>query len=158
MEPIVVLITGFVALVVVGRDRWSWIVSLRIALAAMFLLTGVAHFGPGPLEGLRADMIRMVPPVFPRPDVIVTLTGIAEVAGAIALLVPRTARLAAACLTVLMLAMFPANVYAALNGIHFDGAAPEPLWIRTLEELVFLAAGVGSALDPSVRKAEARAA
>ncbi|AKF03078.1 hypothetical protein DB32_000227 [Sandaracinus amylolyticus] len=129
----------------VGRGRWPWYVSLRIALAAMFFLTGWAHFA-----FLRDDMIRMVPPVFPRPDLMVTLTGIAELAGAVGLLIPRTAKWAAACLVVLMLAMFPANVYAALNGITFDGEPPAPLAFRTLEEVIFLSAGIAAAIPDRV--------
>src|SRR5471030_2156339 len=50
----------------------------RFALALMFALTGVAHFIP---RG-RAEMVRMVPPRLPRPDLLVTLTGMLELLGA----------------------------------------------------------------------------
>lgn len=43
----------------------------------------------------------MVPPAFPRPDLLVTLTGVLEILGAIGLFVPRTARLACICLALL---------------------------------------------------------
>ncbi|UJR84536.1 DoxX family protein [Sandaracinus amylolyticus] len=145
MAPLIVLIGTFTILGLVGRGRWPWHVSLRIALAAMFVLTGSAHFA-----FLRDDMIRMVPPIFPRPDLMVTLTGIAELAGALGLLIPRTAPWAAGCLVVLMLAMFPANVHAALSGIPFDGQPPTPLLFRTLEEIVFLAAGIAAAIPDRV--------
>jgi uncharacterized membrane protein YphA (DoxX/SURF4 family) len=54
--------------------------------------------------------------VFPRSDLIITATGILEILGAIGLMVPRTWRAAALCLVLLLVALFPANVYAALNG------------------------------------------
>jgi uncharacterized membrane protein len=117
------------------RRLQAWFTSLRIALAAMFLLTASAHFG-----SLRSDLVRMVPPIFPRPDLIVTLTGIAEILGAIGLLVPRTAPWAAGCLSALLLAMFPANVHSALEGIPLGGRPATPLVLRTVLQLVFLAA------------------
>jgi uncharacterized membrane protein len=57
--------------------------SLRLALSGMFLL---------PLRSLEQsppDFIQMVPPpVFPRPDLLVTGTGILEILGVIALMIP----------------------------------------------------------------------
>ncbi|NGN62797.1 hypothetical protein G5C51_02625 [Streptomyces sp. A7024] len=44
---------------------------------------------------------------------LVTLTGILELAGAVGVLIPATARVTAACLIALMVAMYPANVSAA---------------------------------------------
>jgi uncharacterized membrane protein len=82
----------------------------------------------------------MVPPVFGNPGFWVTLTGVAELAGAAGILFPATRRWAAACLALLLLAMFPANVYAAVNHLTFGGKAATPLVPRVLEQLVFLAA------------------
>jgi uncharacterized membrane protein len=44
----------------------------------MFLLTASAHWGKR-----RRDLIRMVPGVFPQPDLLVTLSGMLEIVGAI---------------------------------------------------------------------------
>jgi uncharacterized membrane protein len=140
MAPFVVLTSTFLALLLAGRHRWRWVTSLRIALAAMFLLTAWAHFG-----AMRGDLIRMVPPVFPRPDLVVTLTGIAEIAGAAGLLLPRTAPWAAGCLAALLVAMFPANVHAALQGVTLDGRAPTPLVLRTLLQVAFVLATIAAA-------------
>ena len=71
----------------------SWLVCVRGGLAAMFLLTASAHWGKR-----RPDLIRMVPAAFPRPDLIVTITGLLEVLGALGLLLPTTAGAAAASL------------------------------------------------------------
>ncbi len=75
----------------------------------MFVLTGVAHF----VNPLRRDMIAIVPPRLPAPGLLVTVTGVLELAGAAGLLYPPTRVAAAVCLFVLMLVMFPANVYAS---------------------------------------------
>lgn len=119
----------------------DWGTALRYALAAMFLLTAWAHFG-----SLRADLVSMVPPLFPNPEFLVTFTGIAEFAGALGLLVPRLARVAALGLTLLLLAVFPANVYAALHDVSLGGRPATELLPRTLMQLVFLTATVTCAL------------
>jgi hypothetical protein len=50
---------------------------LRAALGLMFFLPASAHWGKR-----RPDLIRMVPPASPRPDLLVTLTGVLEILGA----------------------------------------------------------------------------
>ncbi|MCQ4208779.1 DoxX family protein [Streptomyces longispororuber] len=136
MEPLVALLVGFGAARVAGLAGIdvlnAWQPALRVGLAAMFLLTAFAHFYPK----LRADLIGMVPPALPRPGLLVTLTGILELAGAVGVLVPATKRLAAICLVALLIAMFPANVSAARRGVA-QGDAIGP---RTALQVVFVAA------------------
>ncbi len=109
--------------------------ALCAGVAAMFLLTGCAHF-----VGLRDDLIRMVPPALGNPAFWVTFTGVAEIAGAIGILIPKTRRLAAVGLLLLLLAVFPANVYAAMHKIEFGGEPATPLFHRTLEQVFYMAA------------------
>src|SRR5262249_53491432 len=118
MQPFIVLVSVF-ALLVLPLGWWA---SLRIALATMFLLTASAHWGRR-----RADLIRMVPAAFPRPDLLVTFTGICEILGAIGLLIPRLAPVAAIGLALLLLAIFPANVRAAREGIAIAGRPATPM-------------------------------
>src|ERR1700740_2047860 len=85
----------------------GWMDSARFALATMFAFTAVSHFAP-----MRKDLIAMVPPGLPRPDLLVFATGVLELAGAAGLLF-KPARFWAACgLILLMAAMLPANVSA----------------------------------------------
>lgn len=137
MIPLVVLTASFLILRALGalglRPFRSTI--LCLALAAMFLLTVSAHF-----DGKRQDLVRMVPPGFPHPESLVTLTGLAEIAGAIGLLVPRLAPFAAGGLALLLLALFPANVHAAREGLTIGGRPVLPILSRALVQLVFLAA------------------
>ncbi|MCU1423467.1 MAG: hypothetical protein JWN36_3118 [Microbacteriaceae bacterium] len=141
MAPLITLIlfTGLGRLV--GLALWpaldSWSVSAAIGLAAMFLLTAGSHFS----KARRAGLVATVPLRLPRPDVIVSVTGVLELLGAIGLLVPVTRTAAAICLGLLLLAMFPANVYAA--GEKRSPTSPNtPLVPRTIYQLVFLAACV----------------
>jgi len=56
------------------------------------------------------------------------------------------APLAAWALAALLVAMFPANVFAARRGVTFSGAPPTPLPIRTVQQVVFIAVAVLCAL------------
>jgi len=82
----------------------------------------------------------MVPPTIPRPDLAVTTTGILELLGAAGLLLPATAPAAAACLAVLLIAMFPANVRASRERLKIGGSAATWLPLRTVLQIVFIAA------------------
>lgn len=139
MAPLIALLLGSLLARIVGSYGVgyvdSWPAAVAVGLAAMFTLTGVAHFAPP----LRRDLIAIVPPRLPAPGLLVTVTGVLELLGAVGMLLPATRLAAALCLLVLMLAMFPANVYAA--------RVPNPpksmttrLSLRTVEEVVFLAA------------------
>ncbi len=54
------------------------------------------------------------------------------------LLIHRTRRLAGVCLVLLLVAMFPANVNAIINGIPLGGNAPTPLWVRAPMQLLYI--------------------
>jgi uncharacterized membrane protein len=103
----------------------DWRSATRIGLAVMFVFTGVAHF-----NRTRADLIRMVPPQLPRPDLLVTVTGIAELAGAIGLLIPGLRQAAARGLMLLLVAMFPANIHAARTGHSIAGRPHTTMAVR----------------------------
>lgn len=136
MAPLVVLIvvTGLARLVGLAVDWFgSWAHAAQVGLAAMFLLTASAHF----TRPRRDHLIAMVPPGLPNPAALVTVTGVLELLGAVGLLVPPTAPVAAICLAVLLVVMFPANVRAARAG---GGIKTMPLPLRTVVQLVFIAA------------------
>lgn len=139
MAPLIALIavTGSARLAgLLGLD-WldSWPHATRIGLAAMFLLTASAHF----TQPKRNALITMVPPKFPNAAAMVTLTGGLEVAGAVGLLIPPVAPIAAICLAVLMVVMFPANIRAAKAP---GGIKTMPLPARTVVQAVFIGACV----------------
>jgi len=139
MAPFVVLVSLFLLLSIAGHFQfpvaYGWLTSLRLALSGMFLLTASAHWGRR-----RPDLIQMVPPAFSRPDILVTVTGILEILGAIGLMVPIVASYAALGLTLLLLAVFPANIHAAKQRLSIAGRRVEPLLPRMLLQIVFVAA------------------
>jgi uncharacterized membrane protein len=109
----------------------------------MLLITSSAHWG-----AKRADLVAMVPPFFPQPELLVTMTGIFELLGAAGLLVPRTSRLAAAALVLLFVALFPANIYAARQHLTIGGKPVTELPLRTAAQVVLIAAAGTLALRP----------
>ncbi|MWC28831.1 DoxX family protein [Paenibacillus sp. MMS18-CY102] len=139
MAPFIALIVSFGVFRLAGLLGWSyveeWQHSLQAAVAVMFLLTASAHWGKR-----RGDLIRMVPPSFPRPDWIVTATGWLEIAGAIGILIPAVSSAAALGLVLMLLAMFPANVRAAKEKLTIGGKPVPNLAVRTLLQLVFIVA------------------
>jgi uncharacterized membrane protein len=111
----------------------SWLESARFALATMFVFTAVSHFAP-----MRKELIAMVPPSLPRPDLLVYATGILELAGAGGLLFDATRFWAACGLILLMALMLPANVSAAHRGIEIRGRPTTPLWLRVPMQILFV--------------------
>ncbi|WP_031468832.1 DoxX family protein [Sciscionella sediminilitoris] len=135
MAPLVFLLLGTVIPLLAGRFgvRWlrGWPIAARCGLAVMFTVTGITHF-----VGMRAEMIAMVPPALPAPELLVDITGVLELAGAVGVLLPLTAPLATAGLGVMLLGMFPANVYKALTGTGL--AFEDQLVPRTVLQLLYL--------------------
>jgi uncharacterized membrane protein len=111
----------------------TWHESMIFALAAMFCFTAVAHFGP-----MRRDLERMVPPWVPNARVAVLVTGILEILGAVGLIMPETRTLAGVCLIVFLVAVFPANVYAAKAGARLGDRPVTPLGVRGPMQLLFI--------------------
>ncbi|WP_214322656.1 DoxX family protein [Nonomuraea sediminis] len=145
MEPLITLlaVTALTLAVGVAARKPSLRrlpVALRGGLAAMFALTATVHFA-----FMRAELVAMVPPWLPAPELLVTMTGVAELAGAVGLLLPATAGWAAGGLTLLLVALYPANVHLALSGqdLPWWDQLPE----RTLMQLIFLAATTTVLID-----------
>jgi uncharacterized membrane protein len=137
--PFVVLVISALLLRVIGVAGvglfHSWIWCLRGGLAVMFVFTASAHWGRR-----RGDLIAMVPRVFPRPDLMVTATGVFEILGALGLVIPSIAPVAAACLAILLIALFPANVRAARERLTIGGRVATALPLRALLQLGFIVA------------------
>jgi len=145
MVPLIVLLVSFAILRGVGLLGIVALnnigLPLRIALGLMFLVTASAHWGRG-----RVDLIRMVPPAFPHPELLVTVTGVLEILGAVGLLVPFTTHWAAICLAILLVALFPANVHAARKHLRILGRAAPSILVRGIIQLVFISALVAAAI------------
>ena len=139
MLPFIVLLISVLLLRIVGAagvglfHSWTW--CLRGGLAAMFLLTASAHWGKQ-----RGELIAMVPRVFPDPGLMVSITGVLEIVGAVGLLIPASAPAAATFLAMLLIGLFPANIRAARERLTIGGRPATALPLRALLQLVFIAA------------------
>jgi len=111
------------------RDKASY------AIACGFLFTGVSHFTN------PARFVAMMPPFIPAHDVMVAVSGIAELAGAMGLMIPATRRTAGFGLIALLLAIFPANIYVAVASKTVVGMpdAPWYYWVRLPFQPVYIA-------------------
>lgn len=138
MVSLIVLVVSLLVIRLAGvlgvRRLSSWQAAGLGALVIMFLFTGTSHF-----TAMKHDFAAMIPEPLPDGLWVIYLTGAFEIAGAIGLLVPLTRRIAGLCLMLLLAAMFPANVNAALNGIELAGRAPAELWLRTPMQLLYIA-------------------
>mgnify|MGYP005863274383 CR=1 FL=1 len=84
-------------------------------MAPAYIIAGVLHFVVPELY------VQIIPPFFPAPLALVYLSGLAEIAVGIGLLIPRTRRYAAWGTVALLVAIFPANVYMATHGVVIEG-------------------------------------
>ena len=101
-------------------------------LAILFIAAGALHF-------IITDFyVRIVPPVFPAPLFLVCLSGACEIVFGVLLLVPRFTRIAAWCLITLLIAVFPANIYMAMNPQLFSEFSQTGLLVRLPLQIVLM--------------------
>lgn len=94
------------------------------ALAGFFALAGTLHFV------IPRNYEAIVPPWLPLRREAVAISGVAEIAGAAAVVPPRSRRFARWWLLGLLAAVFPANVHMALHPEQVRGLDPKrvPRW------------------------------
>jgi len=98
--------------------------------AVLFMTTGTLHFVQS------ASFANIVPPQLGHAQLLVAISGVAELAGGIGLLLPATRNAAGIGLIVLLIAVWPANIYMALAARDFAGVAPAwVLWLRVPAQL-----------------------
>jgi uncharacterized membrane protein len=90
--------------------------ALRFLLALIYLLAGLAHLR------VPAGFVQITPAWVPVPELVVLLTGLCEIAGAVALaFIPHLRRAAGIALAAYAVFVFPANINHALNDIAIGG-------------------------------------
>ena len=114
----------------------GWIA--RVLTVLVFVPMGINHFRRGPARAMAA----MVPPrlrttgLF-RPQNLVAITGLCEIAGGLGILVPGVRIAAGLALAIFLVAVFPANAYAAAHREKF-GRAAIPLVPRLLAQVALI--------------------
>ena len=108
---------------------------LRWVLTVGMVFVGVMHFvNP-------ADFVAIVPAVLPAKLALVYISGLAEIAGGLGLILPQTRRLAGWGLVALYIAVFPANINMLVNHLPLGDKPVETwqLWARLPIQLVLIA-------------------
>ena len=98
-----------------GNTKQTVRTGLRWLLALFYFLAGVAHLRS------PAGFLGITPGWVPYPDAIVAFTGIAELAGAVGLMIPRFRRAAAIGLAAYAVCVYPANINHAINNLAIGG-------------------------------------
>lgn len=94
----------------------------RLLLSVFFVSAGLAHF-------FAPDFfVAIVPSYLPHALLLVYISGVAELAGGIAIQIPRLRKLAGWGLIALLVAVFPANIHAFQHGMDFAGK-PVDGWV-----------------------------
>ncbi len=109
---------------------------LLVVMAAFYVFAGVMHFVS------PEAYLPMMPPYLPWHRELVFLSGVAEVALGVAVLVPQTRRWAAWGLIAMLIAIFPANLHIALYDVPVFGAEKGLAalnWVRLPLQLVLIA-------------------
>ena len=90
----------------------------RLLLALAFLIAGVLH--------IRSPhtFLAITPAWVPDPPDVIFVTGICEILGAVALLIPRLRRLAGVMLALYSVCVFPANIHHALAHVALNNHPP----------------------------------
>ena len=98
------------------------------------VLSGILHFAnPEPY-------VAMMPGYLPWHLALVYISGVAEIGLGVALFVPKTRSLAGWGLVALLLAVWPANIWMASEGVQPPGMEMSPIaaWIRVGMQPLFL--------------------
>jgi uncharacterized membrane protein len=108
------------------------------AIVVVFVVMGLNHFRPKPAR----IMAKMIPPFLRfegpfRPISLVYLTGACEVLGGIGLAVPLTRPAAAIALSLFLVAVFPANIYASQHPETFRSLSI-PFWPRLAAQVALI--------------------
>lgn len=101
-------------------------------LFLMFALVGLGHF-------MVPEMfVAIMPHNIPQKELLVLITGIAEVAGAVLLLVPPTRRLGATIILLLLLAYVPVHVNMCFDPDTLGDMPVWAAWLRLLFQFVLI--------------------
>ena len=111
---------------------------IRILLGVLFLTAGTLHL-------CRASLfVQIMPPWIPFHHACVIISGVCELLGGVGLLIPgRRIQIASGWfLTLLLVAIFPANIYMTLDHVPVNGKEISPflLWARLSVQPVLIVA------------------
>ncbi len=113
-----------------------------VIVFSWFFFGGIGHFMFSPF------FTAIVPPYVPAPRLMVAVSGVFEILGALGLLFGRTRRAAGIGLFVLTLCVTPANVHMWLHPQLFPDFSPRLLTLRLILQVLLLACILWSTRPP----------
>ena len=129
-----VLVLGTAVAWLFGRRSSTWQDHLRRGFGAAMIVAGLSHLArPEPF-------LQHLPGWMPAPDATVALTGVLEMALGVLMFRPRRFReRVGLAMAAYLVAVFPANVYVAIEGIDVRGQPDGPYpWLRLPLQAVFV--------------------
>lgn len=81
-------------------------------MACLYILAGINHFA------MPSFYLKIIPPFLPFPKVINTVSGIAEIVLGVLLFFPIYTVMAAWGIIILLIAVYPANIYHFMKGLR----------------------------------------
>jgi len=109
----------------------GWCGTLVLSVRMSRALLGLTFIGTGLLHFAKPRMYEAIMPRYlPAHRELVYASGVAEIAGGVGVLHPRTRRAAGWWLIATLVAIFPANVEMAMNAERFKQFPPAALWAR----------------------------
>jgi uncharacterized membrane protein len=106
---------------------------LKYLLGIFFVFAGIRHFTDPDFY------LKIMPSYLPWHSFLVILSGVIEIALGVLVIIPRSTKLAAWGLIALLLAVYPANIYMAMNQHLYPTFSPLFHWIRLPLQFVFIA-------------------
>lgn len=96
----------------------------RYVMGALYVAAGVGHF-----VATRLYM-SIVPDYLPAHRELVLISGVAEIAGGVGVMIPATRRAAAWGLVLLLLTVMPANIWMVQHPERYPGIPLWAMWLR----------------------------
>ena len=119
----------------------------RLAMALAMVSSGASHLA------VPASFVPLLPEFVPAPAAVILVTGVIEILLAVGLVAPRAwRRLVALALVAYLVAVFPANLYAAVVGVEVEGLGAVNNWVRLPLQAVYIGWvlwAVPGTLDPA---------
>lgn len=140
MKPLIVLLVSFIAALFIlkfTQGKYNFSLSARIAFSIMLLFTALGHFL------FTEGMSMMIPNVIPFKKLLIYITALLEILGAMGLHIPKYRSLSAWLLIFLFILILPANIKAATEQLNYqtgtyDGKGIMYLWFRVPLQILFI--------------------
>jgi uncharacterized membrane protein len=114
------------------KSHSLWRMLGRVLVIVWFVVGGIGHFV------LTPTFVSIVPPYLPFPLEVVYLTGVLEIAGALALLYKPLRHIAGWCLIALSICVTPVHIQMLIEADKYQSIGLAVLWARLLFQPIFI--------------------